>query len=66
MQRHKQRLLGLVLAIVSAMLFIYGAFYYASALAADSFNTPLWLGVLGMVAGGALLVLGSRHVAPPG
>ncbi|MBQ0130655.1 MAG: hypothetical protein KBT18_00345 [Comamonas sp.] len=66
MQRQTQRLIGVVLAIASAMLVIYGAFYYAAAAATGTFNVPLWMGVLGIVAGGALLVLGSRHTAAPG
>ena len=65
MQQQTQRLIGVIVAIASAMVFIYGAFYFAAQSQSDSLNAPLWLGVLGMLGGGAMLVLGSRHEGPP-
>lgn len=65
MQQQTQRLIGVVAAIASAMVFIYGAFYFAGHNPSLSLNVPLWLGVLGMLGGGAMLVLGSRNAVPP-
>ena len=65
MPSHQQRLLGLVLAIASAMLFIYGAFYHGSAAPVGALNMPLWLGIAGILGGGALLCVGSYTMVPP-
>jgi hypothetical protein len=45
MQQRTQRLIGVIVAIASAMVFIYGAFYFAAHSQSDSLNAPLWLGV---------------------
>lgn len=63
MQHQTQRLIGVIAAIASAMVFIYGAFYFAGNNPGVGLNAPLWLGIFGMLSGGVMLVLGSRHVA---
>lgn len=58
MHMQAQRLIGLVLTIASAMLFIFGAFHYAVSVAGT--NWPLWFGVAGMVSGGVTMAMGCR------
>ena len=60
----RQRLWGTIVAVCSAMVFIYGAFYFAHIHTAATLNVPLWLGVAGMVLGAVLLVRGSSAAQP--
>lgn len=66
MDMHQQkRLVGLLASVVSAVVLIYGAFHYPQLAAAGAWNVPLWLGVIGIGVGAALMVHGS-HSADKG
>ena len=54
----RQRLWGVIVAIASAMVFIYGAFYFGPMHTSALWNVPLWLGIAGIALGGILMVRG--------